>query len=91
MQIDMLEHQLRQQQPADGHISSSEEQPQQVEQQLRQQLATTQQQFARLQEEHMQYVDRTSSLLVRLQVQMQQLMKQAPGLAGGIGEEAHYK
>jgi hypothetical protein len=39
-----------------------------------------------LQEEHMQYVDRTSSLLVRLQAQMQQLMKQAPGLAAGTGE-----
>jgi hypothetical protein len=40
-----------------------------------------------LQEEHTQYVDRTSSLLVRLQAQMQQLMKQAPGLAAGAGEE----
>jgi molecular chaperone GrpE (heat shock protein) len=83
----MLEHQLRQpQHPADAHTSHSAAQQQQVEQHLRQQLATTQQQLARLQEEHTQYVDRTSNLLVRLQAQMQQLMKQAPGLAAGVGE-----
>jgi septal ring factor EnvC (AmiA/AmiB activator) len=95
LQIDMLEHKVKQQQqqqqqPSDGQQTSSNEQQQQqqhlVEQQLRHQLATTQQQLARLQEEHMQYVDRTSNLLVRLQAQMQQLMKQAPGLAAGAGE-----
>ncbi|WIA20119.1 hypothetical protein OEZ85_005969 [Tetradesmus obliquus] len=86
--IDMLEHTLRQQQqPADGQQPSSNNQQQQhhVEQQLRQQLAATEQQLARLQEEHTQYVDRTSSLLVRLQAQMQQLMRQAPGLAAAAG------
>lgn len=89
LQIDMLEHTLRQQQqPADGQQPSSNNQQQQhhVEQQLRQQLAATEQQLARLQEEHTQYVDRTSSLLVRLQAQMQQLMRQAPGLAAAAGE-----
>lgn len=88
--IDMLEHTLRQQQqPADGQQPSSNNQQQQhhVEQQLRQQLAATEQQLARLQEEHTQYVDRTSSLLVRLQAQMQQLMRQAPGLAAAAGFE----
>ncbi|KAF6255443.1 hypothetical protein COO60DRAFT_212342 [Scenedesmus sp. NREL 46B-D3] len=85
--IDMLEHQPRQQQqPAGGQGSSNDGQQQHhVEQQLRQQLALTQQQLARLQEDHTRYVDRTSHLLVRLQAQMQQLMAQAPGLAAGAG------
>uniref|UniRef100_A0A383W627 Uncharacterized protein n=1 Tax=Tetradesmus obliquus TaxID=3088 RepID=A0A383W627_TETOB len=88
--IDILEHTLRQQQlPTDGQQpGSSNQQQHHVEQQLRHQLAATEQQLARLQDEHTQYVDRTSSLLVRLQAQMQQLMRQAPGLAAvaGFGE-----